>query len=131
MTRPVVKSGRPNTEVFPEQAKQIGRAFGLTGQATIYRYQSGLDSGGAPNDSWVPDSSPVPAQLQPLRTRGAGETIGSQIDEASTHIVSFDHDSTVTSNDRFLMDGTMWEIRSRMVRDNGAQLVDRFTTRQV
>lgn len=133
MTRRLVTSGnRPGVAgtIFPDQVKQVGRRFGLTGEATILRYHPGQDSGGAPSDSWTPDSSSVPAQLQPLRSRSVGQPVASQINESSTHIISFDPASGVTSDDRFIMDGVTWIITGTMHRDSGADLVHRFECRE-
>lgn len=133
MTRRLVTSGnRPGVAgtVFPDQVQQIGRRFGLTGQATVLRYSPGQDSGGAPDDSWTPDSSSVPAQLQPLRSRSVGQPVASQINESSTHIVSFDPADDVNSNDRFIMDGQTYIITATMRRDSGADLVQRFECRE-
>lgn len=133
MTRPTVtNANRPGVagQIFPEQVKEIARRFGLTGEAIVLRYQSAQDSGGAPDDNWVPDASPVSAQLQPLRNRSTGQPVASQINESSTHIISFDPASGVTSDDRFIMDGVTWIITGTMHRDSGADLVHRFECRE-
>lgn len=133
MTRPTVfNANRPGVagEVFPEQVQEIARRFGLTGEATILRFSSGQDAGGAPDDDWTADAFTVHAQLQPLRNRSTGQPVASQINESSTHIVSFHPAAGVNSSDRFLMDGTTWIITGTMHRDSGADLVHRFECRE-
>lgn len=121
MTRPIVHgSGRPGVsqQVFGDQAKEMGRTFVLDGEATILRLVAGQDAGGAPDDEWVPDDESVMAHREPtsLGEKAGAQINAEQISEEISHTIYLhpDDGASVTEQDRFDMDGTIWVIRAKL-----------------
>lgn len=118
MTRPTVSGAGlrgVSQEVFGEQAKELGRSFVLDGFATIIRYVAGQDNGGAPNNTYVPDATPVPAHLEPadLGQAGGAHITADQIVEESPYLIYLHptDGASVTEQDRISMSGKTWIIR--------------------
>lgn len=128
--RAPVQSGipGPGQDVFPEAAKESGRNLGLRDEATIYEDQATDDGGGSSKSKWV-EVGTVRARLDSIATAKATGLIADQINEESTHIVSFDPETPVTTGSRIKIKEKMWAVTGK--RDTSDPLIERVEVKGV
>jgi hypothetical protein len=113
MTRPVVAAGRKDTHPFPESAMDSAALVNATGtpyEATIWVYGGSEDSGGDVSDGFT-EGATVPARIAPVGTSTMGG--GNQVNEASTHVVTFGRSVSVKRTDQLEIDGTRYAITAQ------------------
>jgi hypothetical protein len=118
----------PGQEHFPEGARETGRALGLTDSITVLVYEDKGDGAGGSQPQWTSRGS-VRGRLDPVTssTRGFKDEIANVLNEETTHIVTLDQDSGVSTSDRLEIDGKRWIITTAL--DRSDALVDRFGVR--
>lgn len=86
--------------------KLLEHVAGLTNMtsAAVERLQTGADSGGGVTQVWGTAGANVPCRVDPLGGLG-GVILAGRIDERSTHLVTVPPGSTISSNDRFAIQG--------------------------
>lgn len=118
----------PAQDRFPAAAKETGRNRGLTGSATVYKNEPVDDGGGASTPNWV-ILAQFRAGIDEISTVAPAGLVAEQINEASTHIISFDPGVPVTTDHRVEIEGRMWTLTAKQ--DFTDALIDRFEAREV
>jgi hypothetical protein len=89
----------------------------------VVRSSATDDLGGGITQAWVAGAA-VPCRLDPVKAPGGGLT-GGRIDERSTHLVTLTAGTTVSTDDRFSIDGRgTFEITA--LRDRTGEWVREF-----
>lgn len=133
MTRPLASgSGLPNTDPFPEQAKETARYRGMKDDALIIGYRQETNTAGVHDYTYDWSAAPIRGRIDPLgAVGGSGRLSGDQIDATSTHTATFDRDVPISSQDR-IMDvetGDMYTVNAR--RKHSDEDVTQVEVRQV
>lgn len=132
MTRTLASgSGLPNTEVFPEQAKETARYRGMRDGALKIGYRQEVNEAGVKKYTYV-WSSAIRGRIDPLgAVGGAGRLSGEQIDATSSHTATFDTGVPISSQDRIqdVASGAIFTVNAR--RQHSDEDVTQVEVRQV
>lgn len=79
------------------------------------------DGAGGWEDTYTPGPE-LPCSIAPYRA-GGGSTAGDRLSEASTHVVTFPHETEVSSSDQVEVNGVVYVVTA--VRRYGAMSVNR------
>jgi head-tail adaptor len=107
--------------VFPEQAKQAARNIGLTDDVQVLRNERKDDGGGSFTNKWEPHGDPVAGRIDPTGSGPLG-SIGEEIHESTTHIVTVEPTADVTPADRVQISGTTWVITTNYIHTDQATI---------
>lgn len=130
MTRPAAPGHGlpgPGQDLFPEQARELGRRMGLVDDEILPLRYTETRSGGATRVTYEPDDEPVRGRIDPVSSSiRATENVSF---ESSTHIVTVDADSDLDVRDRVRVLGGDWLLNAHMERTD--PLVQRFEAERV
>lgn len=129
MTRPAVKAGLPGPgqDVFPEQARELGRRMGLYSDEVVVLRHTAESSGGATRDTFAPET-PIRGRIDPVGKVGRGGPMGDVMNESASHIVTMDAAVDVTERDRIAVQDSDWLILA--VREVTDPLITRVEVRK-
>lgn len=99
----------PGQDVFPEEAKELGRNLGLDDEAILYKNEPIDDEAGASTSNWV-EVGKYRARIDVAGAERSAGLIADQINEGSKSIVSFDPGVPVDSESRIKIRGSMWDV---------------------
>lgn len=89
----------------------------LPNTGRVLAHTSTPDGSGGQTESYTPGSE-LPCAIAPIRQGGASRVTGEQLDEASTHITTWPHDTVIRDRDRVRINGVDYAVTAR--RERGA-----------
>jgi hypothetical protein len=118
----------PGQDIFPEQAKESGRRLGLVvGELQLLDYTP-TNEAGSTKPAWTPGAT-VRGRIDPVGSASGPSLMGGAINEASTHLITFDDQVEITTQDRVRGLGHDWRITA--LRERTERLVTRVEAARV
>lgn len=100
----------PGQTVFPSEAKELARRMGLKdGAVVILKLIKTKDKGASVKEEYKAQKG-VRGRIDAVGGGHQADRFGEGLREATTHIVSMDPDTEVTSQDRLQIEGRTWTI---------------------
>lgn len=132
MTRPAAElAGLPNTEVFPDAAKETARHIGMPEHAIQIGRRRETSVAGVRDYTYDWDG-PIRGRIDPLgAVGGSGRLSGGQMDATSTHTATLDGNVDISSQDRVRDMETGTEFTVNSIRFHTGQDVTQVEVRQV